>query len=204
MLLHRRGRPKPKASQGRPAVGARAPPRPERSGASRDSVRTKQTLPASRKNVAFGRPGGYCGVLNTRSHSEHGREMPQRQWYFVLRHGRVGRCQVCQMQQNIFSSKNGDCRYQAAVKGGFFVARYKTITRGKSSPVEPQEAKLPRTDKPEMPNRRPKAEDRQNKNAEPQAEWPRAGKTKYRERTRPPVSNLNPGRSKITRGGAAR
>ena len=67
------------------------------------------------------------------------------------------------MQQNIFSSKNGDCRYQAAVKGGFFVAAHKTITRGKSSPVEPQEAKLPRTDKPEMPNRRPKAEDRQNK-----------------------------------------
>jgi len=59
------------------------------------------------------------------------------------------------MQQNIFSSKNGDCRYQAAVKGGFFVAAHKTITRGKSSPVEPQEAKLPRTDKPEMPNRRP-------------------------------------------------
>ena len=28
--------------------------------------------------VAFGRPGGYGGVLNTRSHSEHGREMPQR------------------------------------------------------------------------------------------------------------------------------
>lgn len=32
----------------------------------------------------------------TRSHSELGRETLQRQWYFVLRHGRVGRCQVCQ------------------------------------------------------------------------------------------------------------
>ena len=34
----------------------------------------------------------------TRSHSEHGRETPQRRWYFVLRHGRVGRCQVCKTQ----------------------------------------------------------------------------------------------------------
>jgi hypothetical protein len=31
----------------------------------------------------------------TRSHSELGRETPQRRWYFVSRHGRVGRCQVC-------------------------------------------------------------------------------------------------------------
>ena len=34
----------------------------------------------------------------TRSHSEHGRETPLRQWYFVLRRGRVGRCQVCKTQ----------------------------------------------------------------------------------------------------------
>jgi len=34
----------------------------------------------------------------TRSHSEHGRETPLRQWYFVLRRGRVGRCQVCKAQ----------------------------------------------------------------------------------------------------------
>ena len=32
----------------------------------------------------------------TRSHSEHGRENPQRQWYFVSRRGRVGRCRACQ------------------------------------------------------------------------------------------------------------
>ena len=37
----------------------------------------------------------------TRSHAEHGRETPQRQWYFVLRRGRVGRCQVYKMQQLI-------------------------------------------------------------------------------------------------------
>ena len=30
----------------------------------------------------------------TRSHPELGRENPQRQWYCVLRHGRVGRRQV--------------------------------------------------------------------------------------------------------------
>ncbi len=34
----------------------------------------------------------------TRSHSEPGREMPQRRWYFVSRRGRVGRCQVCKTQ----------------------------------------------------------------------------------------------------------
>ena len=36
----------------------------------------------------------------TRSHSELGRETLQRQWYFVLRHGRVGRCQVCQAHKS--------------------------------------------------------------------------------------------------------
>lgn len=37
----------------------------------------------------------------TRSHSELGRETLQRQWYFVSRRGRVGRCQVCQAQHEI-------------------------------------------------------------------------------------------------------
>jgi len=32
----------------------------------------------------------------TRSHSELGRETPQRRWYSVSRRGRVGRCQVYQ------------------------------------------------------------------------------------------------------------
>ena len=31
---------------------------------------------------------------NTRSHSELGSQALQRQWYFVLRHGRVGHCQA--------------------------------------------------------------------------------------------------------------
>jgi hypothetical protein len=39
----------------------------------------------------------------TRSHSEHGRETPLRQWYFVSRRGRVGRCQVCKTHVEIFS-----------------------------------------------------------------------------------------------------
>src|ERR1700712_1779396 len=36
----------------------------------------------------------------TRSHPELGREMPQRPWYCVLRHGRVGRRQVLQSIPN--------------------------------------------------------------------------------------------------------
>ena len=38
----------------------------------------------------------------TRSHLELGRENPQRPWYCVLRHGRVGRRQVLQPVQIIF------------------------------------------------------------------------------------------------------
>ena len=38
-------------------------------------------------------PGNYCEGA-TRSHSELGSKVLQRQWYFVLRHGRVGRCQA--------------------------------------------------------------------------------------------------------------
>ncbi|MBB4124720.1 hypothetical protein GGR30_004680 [Martelella radicis] len=47
----------------------------------------------------------------------------------------------------IFSKQYGDCRYQAAVNGGFFVAEKNNA--GQEQPP---------------PNRRPKAEDRQNKN----------------------------------------
>ena len=36
--------------------------------------------------------------VHTRSHLELGRKSPQRQWYFVLRRGRVGRCQACKEQ----------------------------------------------------------------------------------------------------------
>ena len=39
---------------------------------------------------------------NTRSHSELGREDPQRRWYCVLRRGRVGRCQVLQAHEGSY------------------------------------------------------------------------------------------------------
>ena len=42
----------------------------------------------------FRRPGGHGEGPYTRSHPELGRENPQRQWYCVLRRGRVGRRQV--------------------------------------------------------------------------------------------------------------
>ena len=44
--------------------------------------------------VAFRRSGGYGEGPNTRSHPELGREILQRQWYCVLRRGRVGRRRI--------------------------------------------------------------------------------------------------------------
>ena len=44
----------------------------------------------------IGRPGGHSEGQNTRSHSELGRENPQRRWYCVSRRGRVGRRQALQ------------------------------------------------------------------------------------------------------------
>ncbi len=61
--------------------------------ASKRKSRKAQSKPASHSCVSptwwLWRSG--C----TRSHSELGRETLQRQWYFVSRRGRVGRCQVC-------------------------------------------------------------------------------------------------------------
>ena len=53
----------------------------------------------------------------TRSHSEHGRETPQRQWYSVLRRGRVGRCRVCKTQQIIKQSSQSHSFGPADTKG---------------------------------------------------------------------------------------
>ena len=39
-------------------------------------------------------------------HSELGRENPQRRWYFVLRHGRVGRCQAKKIMKIASSLKS--------------------------------------------------------------------------------------------------
>jgi hypothetical protein len=52
-------------------------------------------------SFALRRPGGYGEGMNTRSHPELGRENPQRQWYCVLRRGRVGRRQVFTTQRPI-------------------------------------------------------------------------------------------------------
>src|ERR1700676_1446788 len=53
---------------------------------------------SSLPDLALRRPGGYGEGINTRSHPELGRENPQRQWYCVLRRGRVGRLQVFSTQ----------------------------------------------------------------------------------------------------------
>jgi hypothetical protein len=49
----------------------------------------------------------------TRSHPELGREIPQRPWYCVLRHGRVGRRQVFQSTRY---PSYGDIRYRRGVE----------------------------------------------------------------------------------------
>ena len=73
----------------------------------------------------------------TRSHSEHGRETPQRQWYFVSRRGRVGRCQVCKTQLQIFSfTKTGSSPIKRPLLRP--LCYNKTINAGWSSPVARQ------------------------------------------------------------------
>ena len=42
----------------------------------------------------------------TRSHPELGRQTPQRQWYFVSRHGRVGRRQACKERNFLTHGRN--------------------------------------------------------------------------------------------------
>ena len=43
---------------------------------------------------------------NTRSHSELGSQALQRRWYFVLRYGRVGRCQALKFMKISSSLKS--------------------------------------------------------------------------------------------------
>ena len=68
----------------------------------------------------------------TRSLSEHGRETPLRPWYFVLRRGRVGRCQVCKAQLKSSHNKlyGQKPKQKAAHKAAFRV----TIYRGLEQP----------------------------------------------------------------------
>lgn len=66
----------------------------------------------------------------TRSHSELGRETLQRQWYFVSRRGRVGRCQVCQTQHEIIISPHPIRSKQQAASSGLLLlqnSRHKCI-----------------------------------------------------------------------------
>ena len=78
----------------------------------------------------------------TRSHSEHGRETPLRRWYFVSRHGRVGRRQVCQAQLTKSSLYN--IRTSGRYRGPFCFC-HETHTswqsRGQAAPAEPQRRK---------------------------------------------------------------
>ena len=76
----------------------------------------------------------------TRSHPELGRETSQRQWYFVLRRGRVGRCQVFQAY-GIKEPSKPYLRRKTPLRSGR--ALYGLVTRvlgdaGWSSPVARQ------------------------------------------------------------------
>ena len=57
----------------------------------------------------------------TRSHSEHGRETPQRRWYFDLSHGRVGRCQVCKTQNQSLLHDPATGKQTGRLQSGPFV-----------------------------------------------------------------------------------
>ncbi len=87
----------------------------------------------------------------TRSHSEHGRETPLRRWYFVLRRGRVGRCQVCKAQHiSSQTYETWNCRGSQSRPVFCFYASSNTRSRlvaGWSSPSRTAEAKASRTGK---------------------------------------------------------
>ena len=63
--------------------------------------RTRQDTKTTKDQGSLERLGGYSEGQSTRSHSELGRENPQRPWYCVLRRGRVGRRQVFQVNLNV-------------------------------------------------------------------------------------------------------
>ena len=74
----------------------------------------------------------------TRSHPELGRQTLQRQWYFVSRHGRVGRRQACQRQTAKPPHKQNQRNSglpQAAVRASNKTPK---LTAGWSSPVARQ------------------------------------------------------------------
>ena len=70
--------------------------------------RTRQDTKTTKDQGSLERLGGYSEGQSTRSHSELGRENPQRLWYCVLRRGRVGRCQVFQARHPLCDLPPGD------------------------------------------------------------------------------------------------
>ena len=62
------------------------------------------TKPSLLQSLVLRRPGGFQRSDQTRSHPELGRQTLQRQWYYVLRPGRVGRRQACEGQGNILDT----------------------------------------------------------------------------------------------------
>ena len=69
------------------------------------NTKTRHESSSYPAGFALRRPGGYGEGTNTRSHPELGRENPQRQWYCVLRRGRVGRRQVFTTQKQANTTK---------------------------------------------------------------------------------------------------
>ncbi len=72
----------------------------------------------------------------TQFHPELGRQTLQRQWYFVSRHGRVGRRQACQ-RQTIASSQNKNTNSGLSTRP-LFALPTQPFTAGWSSPVARQ------------------------------------------------------------------
>ena len=82
----------------------------------------------------------------TRSHSEHGRETPQRRWYFVLRRGRVGRCQVCKTQHVSSHNYENWNKPRVAHRGPFLLFMpcalfAQGLSRGGAAPAGPDKPK---------------------------------------------------------------
>lgn len=80
----------------------------------------------------------------TRSHSEPGRETPQRRWYFVLRRGRVGRRQVCKSQKLLLNhDRSAHRRNQRPQIAAFFASAAPQTPRPKAKPSNGQEQPTP-------------------------------------------------------------
>ena len=101
----------------------------------RSDKRTAQASGSAQPTTSFthlilGRPGGHCEGQYTRSHPELGRENPQRQWYSVLRRGRVGHRQVFQEPQTQTHPITVRLRPQ-----GYGATRNANLGRGVEQPI---------------------------------------------------------------------